>query len=702
MAFAARNRAVPRAARPRRSARGERPVGPRRTACPVRLALGAALALVAALLGAPPAVAADPRIDLRVLLVTDGQASVEAIRRALQTEGVPTTVVELSDRSRPTITPEFLADQVDGVDRAKFQAVVLPNASAPDLGEAERVALADYERRFGVRELAAFSWPEPGVGLQGPRYAGALDGVTATVATGGPFRYLRGAVQFEDVAPGVAESYGYLAQPLPDDPAVGRRFEPLLTAPIPGTSDRGVLAGVLHQDGRQRLVLTYASNADQRQSQVLAHGWVSWLTKGVHLGHLRNYFSVHVDDVFLPDSRWSTSGNCTPGDDCPPGVPETRDIRMTPSDVTNLLLWQLRNNFQLELLYNGGGSDEVVQRDGVDPLTTAFLAASSSFRWANHTYSHPYLGCVQDFTVRPWRCATDPATGQVLYVSQQEIAEEITKNVQWARAHGLAIRPDELVTGEHSGMLLLPQQPVDNPNLAPALAQSGIGWLGSDNSRDSTQRAIGPATTVPRHPMNVFYNVATAAEEVDEYNWIYTSRADGGSGICDDHPQTTTCIKPLDPARGYGEYIVPLEVRTALRHMLANDPRPHYVHQSNLAEERILYPVLEGVLKGYRDVYAANAPVVNPRLSEAGRQLQRQAAWRAAVERGDVEAYQRGAVITVRGPAGIEVPLTVPEGSRVGSATGAAFGEPYGGERSAFTRLATGALTVVRPATATG
>jgi 23S rRNA (guanosine2251-2'-O)-methyltransferase len=29
-----------------------------------------------------------------------------------------------------------------------------------------------------------------------------------------------------------------------------------------------------------------------------------------------------------------------------------------------------------------------------------------------------------------------------------------------------------------------------------------------------------------RHPMNVFYNVATAAEEVDEYNWIYAAAAD--------------------------------------------------------------------------------------------------------------------------------------------------------------------------------
>ena len=40
------------------------------------------------------------------------------------------------------------------------------------------------------------------------------------------------------------------------------------------------------------------------------------MTRGIHLGYQRNYFAVHVDDVFLPDSRWSATGHCTPGDGC--------------------------------------------------------------------------------------------------------------------------------------------------------------------------------------------------------------------------------------------------------------------------------------------------------------------------------------------------------------------------------------------------
>ena len=63
------------------------------------------------------------------------------------------------------------------------------------------------------------------------------------------------------------------------------------------------------------------------------------------------------------------------------------------------------------------------------------------------------------------------------------------------------------------------------------------------------------------------------AEQVDEYNWIYTSRANGGSGICEDNPATTTCITPLNTATGFPDYIVPLETRIALGRVLGNDPR---------------------------------------------------------------------------------------------------------------------------------
>ncbi|MBC6467296.1 hypothetical protein HKK74_17590 [Actinomadura alba] len=631
--------------------------------------------------------AADPRIDLKVLVVSDGGSSVSAIEEQLQAEGVPHRTVDLNDANRPVINKAFLEDTVSGAPRAKYQAVVLPNAD-PFTEAAEMTALADFEKRFGIRQVDAYVYPNAAVGMNAPGFAGALDGTTAALsATGisGPFRYLKGPVRFDDNSPTVPESYAYLASPLPDNAAQGTRFEPYLTATAQGQT--GTLAGVYTHDGRSEMVLTFAYNFNQWQFRTIAHGIVSWLTKGVHLGHNRNYFAVHVDDIFLPDSRWSTQHNCTPGEDCPAGV-TTPDIRMTSADVTQAVNWQNQNGFTLDMVYNGAGSDEAVAQNGSDPLTTSMVSNRARFRWVNHTYEHPYLGCKQDTSVVPWRCETD-AAGNVQYVSKTEIKDQITKNLSWGRGKGLSLGADELVTGEHSGLKILPQQPDDNPGLGPALNETGVKWTASDASRGKAQRPVGNALTVPRHPMSVYFNTATKQEMADEYNWIYTSRADGGSGICEDNPATVTCIQPLDQTTGYDSHIVPVDARITLSHIVTNDPRPHYVHQSNLTEDRILYPMLDRILADYRAAFAGNATLVNPRMSALGAELERQVTWRNAMN--NVTAYVKSGEVTVQRPSGVAVPITVPEGTRDCSGLlgcllgGPAYGVQYAGERSAYT-----------------
>jgi hypothetical protein len=208
---------------------------------------------------------------------------------------------------------------------------------------------------------------------------------------------------------------------------------------------------------------------------------------------------------------------------------------------------------------------------------------------------------------------------------------------------------------------------------------------------------------VPRHPLNIFYNVANPNEEVAEYNWIYTSRANGGSGICEDNPATTTCITPLDPATGFSSYIVPKQIQIMLSYALANDPRPFYIHQSNLTEGKVAYPVLTGVLASYRSQYAANAPVVGQTLTTAGQVLQKQDSWARTQSIGTVSAYVQGGVVTVAGPAGVVVPITVPTGTTVGSMTGPAFGTAYAGERSNYVTIgSTSMVTLTLPSTRTG
>jgi hypothetical protein len=663
------------------------------------------IALVAALLGPVPAAAAAnvPRIDLRVLVLTDGSAWVEGIRQQLDAEGVPSTVVNLADPTRPAITPDFLSGQLaDGTPHVKFDGVVVPGTG---VSAEEQTVLADFEAQFGIRQVDAFTFPSPAVGLDAPVFAGSLDGVTATVTPAGlgdAFRYLTGPVTFEDNDPAVDESFGYLAPPLPDDPATASHFEPILTAAAPGSSTQHTLAGIHRTGSRERLVLSFAFNYHQQQFRLLAHGVVGWLTHGIHLGHWRNYLTVHVDDLFSADARWSATGKCTPGEgDCPPGTPDTAPIRMTAADVDRAVAWQQQHGFTLDMLYNAAGSDQLIADTGSDPLTTAMLAAKGEFRWMNHTYTHEFMGCQQDFTVIPWRCATDPATGQPIFPSQAFLDSEIARNIAWAATNGVTIRADELVAGEHSGTKILPQQPDDNPNFVAALTAQNIAWLGMDASREPAQRGVGSALGVPRHPINIFYNVANPDEEVSEYNWIYTSAADGGSGICTANPETTTCIAPLDPATGFTGHIVPEQVQIMLGYVLTNDPRPFYVHQSNLAESGLLYPVLEAALSAYRATFAGSAPVVELTMTDAGRVLQDEAAWAQTRAAGTVTAYRQGGLVTVTGPAGTVVPVTMPAGTVFGPSPAGAFGVAYGGEQSDRRTLNGGNLMLLYPPSAT-
>ncbi|WP_030045056.1 hypothetical protein, partial [Streptomyces resistomycificus] len=525
-------------------------------------------------------------------------------------------------------------------------------------------------------------------------YSGSIDGAQAEVTAAGrsgPFGYLDGAVPFEDNDPAIGESYAYLSKPV-----AGADFTSYVEAAIPGQPTRGSLVGEYRHDGRRELVVTFVYNQYQQQFRLLARGIVEWMTGGVHLGASRNYFAVHVDDVFAADDRWNSALNCTPGDvDCtdPNATPDP--IRMTAADVDHAVSWQNNKDFTLDFAYNAAGTvDQRQDNNGVDQLADRLIAERGEFRWINHTYSHPFLGCVQDTSVVPWKCATN-ADGSTRWVSRNEISDEIATNRVWGQSAGLPLHNDELVTGEHSGMKVLPQQPQDNPNLALALADNGIAWLGSDNSREPAQRQVGPATTVPRYPMNVFYNAGRAAEQVDEYNWIYTSRAQGGSGICEDNPATTTCLaSPLDTTTGYENHIVPLETRIALGHVLANDPKPHFIHQSNLAEDRIAYPVLGGVLDGYEALFTEDTPVVNLRMKDIGAELQRRADWRTALEAGQVTAYRVGDTVTVEAPDGLAVTATLPTGTTL---AGAAFGEAYAGAVSGWTPSAGAPLTLTLP-----
>ena len=628
----------------------------------------------------PTAARADvpgARIDLRVLVVTDGEHETEAFRHALQSVGVPAQVVDLRDAARPRIDAQFL-EGVAGTPRAKFQAVVLPN---PDPGlEAEELDwLREFEQRFGIRRLHTSVHAAPAVGLEDPSgsgYVGQLDGGSARLteeAVGGDFSYARGRVPFSDETPDEPDSWVQIAAPLPD-------FRPLLVAEMP-RGGTGVLAGVLERDGREELNLAFSYEADPIQFQVLAPGLISWLTKGVHLGLERSYFAVHIDDVLMPNARWLPEHDCASGGDCPPGVPPAPLIRMTAEDIAFAADWQRAHGFRLFLAFNGSGS-LAAGSAGSDPLAAALVAARHEFGWINHTWSHLYLGCVRDIEMQPWACAEIPLLGWTRYVATARIEEEIDRNVEFARRHDLPIDATELVTGEHGGLRAPPQMENDNPWLLPALAATGIRTLAADASSEHDQRAVGTALTVPRHPINLDYSTATYLEAADRFLWERTTGADGGSGECE---VDASCIAGDDLAAAFDRVVLPKETALALSHVLANDPRPHYAHQSQLTEDRTIYRLLEEVLGTYRELFTDARPLVVPTMTRSRDVLAQRARWNEALASGLVTGWiERGVVTVVVDPSvawPLTVPLTVPQG--MGAGVGE-FGEPYGGGRSAW------------------
>ena len=665
--------------------------------------------------GQAPAAASGPRIDLRALVVDDGSVWVKAITDQFTTEGVPFTDVSLSDAARPTITSGFLANGTE----AYFNAVILPDDLGGGLPATELAALAAFEAQFGVRQVDGDQWANPTVGLNyaaSPNgFAGDLTGLTGTVtaaAQADGFSYLSGPLPI-----GVG-TYGFIATPAGTGvmPA-GGTFAPLVTVPIPGSTTPGSLAGVYTNAGVQKLVISGAMMTTLSHFRLLAHGIVSWVTRGVHFGVNRNYFTFHFDDALSYDARWDSVNHCTPGEDCPATVTTTTpDIRMTAADVTQVVAWEQANNYTLTLPFNGYYS--VYDADGnlwngTDPLTNALTANKAAFRWLNHGYQHIFQGCVQNFTVVPWVCTT--TNGQSVasdgsntsWTPQAAINTEITDNIARGQALGLPFDPAEYLSGEHSGLYLNPQQPTDSPNFAAALTANAIKYIGADASREAGARVVGSATTVPRHPTAIYYNVSTTAEEASEYNWIYLSRANGGSGYCDDNPTTATCLAaPLNPTTGFASYIVPTDAVNDLRFILSNDPRPFYAHVSNLTGPDYLgLTLLSSIIGQYRSVFTTATPLVNLSLTQASTALTQQQAWASAgmAASPSVTGYVQDGVVTVTNPGSTAAPITVPTGTTV---NGAAFGSPYGGELSGWVSGSTtlalpGSLPVITSAATT-
>ncbi len=594
-----------------------------------------ALSLVVAMasLSTPAwALLATDRVDLKVLVLSaDGtEPSFLAWTTALTREGVPFDTIIANSAA-----PITAATLTSAENHANYEAVVLATGDLIQCGAAgclsaldtsEWLALNAFQTRFGIRRVTAYAWPNPEFGLNYPFSSGDLSGSVATLTAAGAtvFTDLVGPVPMD------IGTYGYYAEPVS-----ASTFKTLVAGPVgPGGAASSLVGVYSRPDGFEELVVTADSNAYQMQSLLLSHSLIAWATHNIRLGYSRTYLSMHIDDIFLPDDRWDTVAHVTHEDD---GATLPL-IRMLPSDVERAKAWQAKTGLQLDFVFNGAGSVDAIDANGSDALTTSLLANKSQFYWINHTYSHPNLDTL----------------------TAAQIVTEIKQNFQFANKNKIPVNTTELVTGEHSGLA--------NPNMPIALSQTNIKWIAADNSKQPTPYAIGPATTIPRYPANVYYNVGTKAEQLDEYNWIYFYNC------------TNTAITTCLSAPATWDQYVASEVGIMIRHLLNNDPRPHFFHQSNLSEDGTMYPVVDGVLARYAQY--VKLPIVQPAYREAGQIMQRQLAWQAKSD--SVDAYYMNGRVYLSSPIAVQIPVTGYKG-----------GTLYGAERSGWVSLAAGGIKSV-------
>ncbi|MDA8297254.1 MAG: hypothetical protein M0004_11835 [Actinomycetota bacterium] len=283
-----------------------------------------------------------------------------------------------------------------------------------------------------------------------------------------------------------------------------------------------------------------------------------------------------------------------------------------------------------------------------------------------------------------------PATSST---PDSSIEQEIGLNDAFAQANGLThFTTSALVTGEHSGL--------ENPNMAAALAATGVTTVAADASRQPQQYEIGAASTAPRYPSNIYYNASNWPDEINEYSTLYVAsghplgdaRYPQETGRCVDTSVTTCVSTPPTEAS-----ILASESRIMLGHVLGNDPRVGFAHQANLigpAQQNgvdygyTILRLIDAMLAQYRQW--TTLPLQPMTDASEAQVLSEQSAWAALRQGGSVTAtLANGSVeVTNSGTSAATVPLSLPLGS---TQDGVVFGTPYGATASAWVVVPAGA-----------
>ncbi len=590
---------------------------------------------------------ASSQVDLKLLVISaDGtEADLPAIRQALDYLGTPYSVWVA--QSHPG---QLTSGQLASGCHAFYQGVVLTTGDLGYLGPGgwtsaltsdEWVALQTFEARFGLRQLTWYTYPTAAYGFGPPT---ALD----TSLNPLPVRFTPfGLTVFTYVNPTapltIQQVYAYLAAPL------DAQTRPLLK------DDQGhALAAVRsYPDGRENLALTFDSNPYLAHDLTLSYGLVNWVTKGLFLGQRRVSLAAQVDDVFLDDDIWYV------GRPCGSSVDNTGVVyRMTDADVLALVAWQKRlqqtpnlQGLRLDLAFNGWGTTGVYTPD---TLTKTLSSQAAEFKWINHTYDHDNWDAIS------YTHALSEVRSNTSIASKLALSPYSKKNLVTPDVSGLT-NPAALQAAYDAGVRNLVSD-TSRPGYANPSPNTGIYNQGTYNG--STYRLL----MVPRHPVNLYFNVSQPTEWVAEDNCLYPSGAYG---------HITT----------YDELLA-RESRTLLSYLLRGDVDPLMFHQANLraydGTHTLLGDLLDRTLRDYASLL--NLPVLSPTMDQLAQRMSDRMKFNAAVEAGLQVSVTPGQSLTFLSPRNVTVPVT---GLNVAGA------EMYGGQPTAYVALRAGQPLVI-------
>jgi hypothetical protein len=570
-------------------------------------------------------VSCDARvIDMNVLVVTEGkgEADFPAITQALDYLGTPYTVLDLNSVGK-TIPDGFLSDGCHGHFQGAIFTIggyIYDITNGPDL--------YTYESQFQVRQVNWYTFPGTDFGLTFTGNSGSTP------------------INFHYTSDGASVfPYANAANPVPITNAfyyLSNTFNgstPLLT------DDSGNVLAVAYNTpfAYQYLTLTFDSNPFLTHDLVLSYGLINWVTQGMFLGQHHTYFTPQVDDYFIDDSEWTTGLPCNTN---PDGT--GTHFRINAADLSALITWQtaqqadpISSNFALSMAFNGAGAVPGAYPN--DDLTPATQANQASFNWISHTFDHTNLN----------------------HVSYDTAVSEITQNNAAAATLGFTnFTPINMVTPDISGL--------DNPNFLQAAVDNGIRYLVSDTSQpgqDNPSPNVGIVNQlqpsileIPRHPNNLFFNVATPDDWTAEYDCIYPQ-------LNYNYPQILDNISD-----------------SFVANMLKGDIDPEMFHQPNLhaydGTHSLLSDLLDETFTKYKNF--VTFPILSPAQDALGLEMANRSQYNLAGVTASFILHQR---IMITAQQATTVPVTgLPS-------TGA---ETYGGQTISHIPLI-GGQTVILP-----